>query len=500
MSSESGGGPHRVWGGRFGGSVDPEIDRFTRSFGFDHRLARCDLVGSLAHARMLWDCDVLDDNAARAILEGLADLLERVESGAIDVLGAEEDVHSWIERNLTERIGDDGRRLHTARSRNDQVGAAVRLFVRHRLVRIVRTAGELIDAFRLRAADHLETFLPGYTHLQRGQPVSLAHHLLAHVWSLEADVERFMGVHKEAGRSPLGACALAGTPHAISPERTQELLGFDATYPNSMYAVADRDYVVQASFAAALAMVHLSRWASEVVLWTSSEVGFARLTDSVSKGSSIMPQKRNPEPAEILRGKSGRVIGDLTAHLVQLKGLPLTYNSDLQEDKEALFDAVDTVEASARAARALLAGLEYQTEKMNAALHGGFITATDLADGLVARGVPFRTAHEQTGEAVRAAEAAGCELWELSLDALREHCPEADQEIFESLEPRGSVLSHSSPGGPAPARVREQLVALEEKASERETWLELHDQDPPILRAAREGRLLDADLLGASAR
>ena len=325
----------RLWGGAFESEVDPVIDAYTRSLPFDHRLAAADLVGCLAHARMLFETGVIDPASSRAILKGLSSLLLRVEAGELDVGGRDEDVHTWIERQLTEEIGDAGRRLHTARSRNDQTAVALRLWqrseVEHAVTAAVGFAAALID----HARQHTGTAVPGYTHMQRAQPTSLAQHLLAHAWSVLADAGRLRRAHRTAGLCPLGAGAMAGSPHRIDPERSAELLGMEAPYPNTMWAVADRDYAAEALFACALTMVHLSRWAEEVVLWTSSEFGFARLQDRAAKGSSIMPQKKNPEPAEILRGKSGRAVGNLVSLLVTIKGLPLTYNSDLQEDKEA---------------------------------------------------------------------------------------------------------------------------------------------------------------------
>ena len=482
----------KLWGGRFEGGVHPVIDQFTRALGFDRRLARFDLIGCLAHARMLLDCEVIERADAEAILGGLSELLSDVEQG-LEVDGPDEDVHSWIERTLIERIGEPARRLHTGRSRNDQVAVAVRLFVRSSMLESLERLQVLESALIESARGHLDTLLPGYTHLQRAQPVSLAHHLLAHFWSFADDAERLQRVHRLAGRSPLGAGAMAGTPHAIDPLRSAALLGMPATFDNSMHAVADRDYLVETSASAALTLVHLSRWAAEVVLWTSQEFGFARLSDSVAKGSSIMPQKRNPEPAEILRGKSGRVIGDLTAHLTQLKGLPLTYFSDLQEDKEALFDAVDTLQSALRVASVLFAGLEFQPERMRAALSGGFITATDLADALVRRGVAFRSAHEQTGRAVAAAEGAGVELWQLPIEELQRHCPEVGEEVLEQLQPERSVEAHASWGGPAPRRVAEQLERAERRLGVQRAFIG-QQPPPPIYRAHLDGDLLDDQL------
>ena len=472
------GNSSKLWGGRFDGDVDQEVDRFTRSFGFDHVLAPWDVLASCAHARMLTERGVLSDEDGLAIQQGLAGMLEDLASGELVAEGDFEDVHAWLESTLTARIGEAGRRLHTGRSRNDQVAVALRLWLRDQLRSAADELHQLANAFLQRAGEFTHVALPGYTHLQRGQPVSLAHHLLAFFWMFEADVQRLRRAHDAAGTSPLGAAALAGTPHDIDPEMSAELLGFERTFPNSMFAVADRDYVVETSYACALTMVHLSRWAEEVILWSTREVGFVKLDDAVAKGSSIMPQKKNPEPAEILRGKTGRVVGDLVAHLVQLKGLPLTYNSDLQEDKEALFDAVRTLRASLRVALSLERGLHYQPDAMAAALRGGYVTATDLADLLVSKGATFRDAHEQTGAAVRLAEEQGCELWELDLEALRSVCPLADEQTAAALEPSASLAAHRSAGGPAPERVAEQIDQAKAALKEHAVWLRADARSP----------------------
>jgi len=484
---------HPVWGGRFAAGLDPAIHAFTNSLPFDRRLAPHDLVASLAHVRMLLETGVLEHGDAAAALTGLSDLLADLEAGRVAVEGPDEDVHGWIERTLVERIGEPGRRVHTARSRNDQTGAALRLWVRQACGELVAAVLGLVGTWLDVAERHRESWMPGYTHLQRAQPVSLAHHLLAHAFALLADGERLRGIHDAAGRSPLGAGALAGTSHRIDPDRTAALLGFVGPYPNTQLAVADRDYVAETSFAAALLMTHLSRWAEEIVLWTSAEFGFAALSDRVAQGSSLMPQKRNPEAAELIRGKTGRVIGDLVALLTTLKGLPLAYDSDLQEDKEALFDAADTALGSLRAAAVLASGLDYRPERMAAALRGGFLTATDLADHLVRRGVPFRAAHERAGAAVRAAEARGLELAELPLETLRDACPEVGREAPAELDPEAAARARRSPGGPAPERTGEQLRSARERAAELRDWLE-GLEPPPILRAHREGHLLDRAL------
>jgi argininosuccinate lyase len=479
----------KMWGGRFAGGVDPAIDRFTASFPFDRRLARWDLIGSLAHARMLFETGSIRRADAEAILGGLSEMLRDLESGVLVVEGPDEDVHSWIERVLRERIGPAAGWLHTARSRNDQTATALRLYVRDTLEQIVGVTCDLLDVWMEQAAAHTETWMPGYTHLQRAQPVSLAHHLLAHAWSLIADVGRLRAAHTAAGTSPLGAGALAGTPHPIQPQRTADLLGFPAVFANSMHAVADRDYVAEAIFACALLMVHLSRWAEEVVLWSTPEFGFVSLGDAVAKGSSLMPQKKNPEAAELIRGKAGRAVGDLASLLVTLKGLPLAYNSDLQEDKETLFDALDTAAASLAAAIVMARGVAYRSDRMQEALRGGCVTATDLADYLVGKEVPFRTAHERVGTLVREAESRGCELWELPLPMMREVASEIEADVYDVLSPEGSVRARLSHGGPAPERVAEQIAHLRREVAASRGWLSGRT-DPPVYRLHEGGRLV----------
>ena len=480
--------PRKLWGGRFDGSLDPEIHRFTSSFSFDRRLARHDLLGSLAHARMLRETGILSPEEGTQILVGLSGLLADVESERLTVDGDDEDVHTWIERKLGERIGENAGRLATARSRNDQTSTALRLYVREEIEREVEALVQLEEAWLSAAREHRETWMPGYTHLQRGQPVSLAHHLLAHFWSLAADRRRFERAHRSAGVSPLGAGALAGSPHGIEPGRTARLLGFEDVFVNSIHAVADRDYAVEAAFACALTGVHLSRWAEEIVLWSSSEFGFVSLSDSVSKGSSLMPQKKNPEPAELVRGKSGRVIGDLTALLVVLKGTPLSYDSDLQEDKEALFDALDTVRGCLDASRWISAGLTFDRQRLAAALVAGHATATDLADHLVGKGVPFRTAHEQAGHAVREADRRGVTLAALPPEVLRSSCPEAGDDVAKYLTPESSVRARRSAGGPAPEAVDAQIALADGEVAAGRAWLAGREESP-ISRAHRETRL-----------
>ncbi len=490
----------RLWGGAFDEAVDPVVDAYTRSLPFDCRLAAADLIGCLAHARMLLETGVIDRESAAAILGGLSSILARVEAGELEVAGADEDVHTWIERRLTEEVGDAGRRLHTARSRNDQTAVAFRLWQRAEAERAAAAALGFVEVLLVRSREHTGTALPGYTHMQRAQPTTLAQHLLAHAWSVLADASRLRSAHRSAGLSPLGAGALAGSPHRIDPVRSAALLGMEAAYPNSMWAVSDRDYVAEALFACALAMVHLSRWAEEVVLWTSREFSFARLQDRAAKGSSILPQKKNPEPAEILRGKSGRAVGDLVSLLVTVKGLPLTYNSDLQEDKEALFDAFDTLTSSLEVAQVLGRCLEFDREAMARALEGSHITATDLADHLTAAGVPFRSAHERTGAVVRAAAERGIELWQLPGADLERLVPELEDRprLLAALRPEASLAAHCSYGGPAPERVREQIEALDARLAAMRQWLR-EQAPPPIYQAHLDGTLLAGAIPGAGA-
>ena len=482
-----------LWGGRFAVPVHPAILEFTNSLPFDRRLVRHDLLASLAHARMLRETEILSTADSDLILSGLSEILRDVENGELRVEGPDEDVHTWIERTLVERVGEAGKRLHTARSRNDQTAIALRLYVRERLEDVLSGVAGLQRVLTGQAASFRETFLPGYTHLQRGQPVSLAHHLLAHVASLAADAERLRAAHRLAGVSPLGAGALAGTSFPIDPQRSAALLGLDRTFANSMHIVGDRDYVLDAAYACAMLSVHLSRWADEIVLWSTREFGFIDLDDSVAQGSSIMPQKKNPEAAEILRGKSARAIGNVTSLLALMKGLPLTFNSDFQEDKERLFDSFDTADWSLAAAIAIARGVDYRTDAMEAALAGGMLTATELADYLVRGGVPFRTAHHEVGEAVRLAEEGGVELWELDLETLRTCCPTVGDDVHEVLRPEAAVVAHDSPGGPAPGRVLEQLQTCDREVAALETWLDGRTE-PPIRRAHLEERLLDAEV------
>lgn len=457
------GGPRgaALWGGRFRGGPGPELREIGDSLRFDGRLLRVDVEASAAHARMLGRTGILPRREADRILRGLRGMLRDIDAGRLSAAGApDEDVHSFVERVLTERIGPAGRRLHTARSRNDQVATDLRLWIRGEAEGIRGGLRALAGALADLAARHLGVLAPAYTHLQRGQPVLLSHVLLAHAEPLTRDDGRLADALRRMDECPLGSGAATGTTFPVDRAGTARDLGFASPCRNSVDAVSDRDFAVEVLAAAALGMVHLSRLAEDAVLWTTAEFGFARLDDSVSTGSSIMPQKRNPDPAELLRGKTGRVAGHLVALLVILKGLPLAYNRDLQEDKEAVFDALDTWGASLRAAAALVRGLSFDRGACARALLAGFPEATEAADYLVVRGVPFRDAHEAAGRAVLLAEERGCRLPDLAPSDWRGLHAAFGPDLLPLLEPRTAVARRDHVGGTAPGRVRQEIARI----------------------------------------
>ncbi len=445
--------------GRFKHPRLSEVEAFTASLPFDRRLYTHDIRGSIAHARMLAKVGLLKPAEAREIVSGLTKIRAEIESGQFRFAIADEDIHLSIERRLTELVGAPGRKLHTARSRNDQVALDFRLFLRDEIDSLRALIGALRAALLAVASDHVESVMPGYTHLQRAQPVTLAHHLLAYVAMLERDDERFMQARARTDVMPLGAGALAGTTLPIDRAMVARELGFSRVAENSIDAVSDRDFAVDFLAAAALLAVHLSRMAEEVILWTSAEFGFAELPDEFSTGSSMMPQKKNPDLLELIRGKSGRVIGDLVALLTTLKGLPLAYNSDLQEDKERVFDALDTLKPALDLLAKFWPRLAFKLPAMRAAA-GGFAMATDLAEYLVARGVPFRAAHEAVGAMVRKTAAAGKSLEALTLDDLRRYSAKFGPDALATLDPAGSIAARALIGGPAPKTVRARIAQL----------------------------------------
>jgi argininosuccinate lyase len=453
-SAEEKGHTPPAWSGRFAEGLDERVLRYTASVDFDRRLAEFDVAGSLAHARMLAACGVLARADLADIERGMATIAEEIRSGRFEWSAAAEDVHLNIERRLTALVGDAGKRLHTARSRNDQVATDVRLYLRAAIDEADARARTLQRALVDLADAHAATVMPGFTHLQVAQPVTFGHHLMAYYEMLKRDRERLADCRRRANRLPLGAAALAGTTFPIDRERVARELGFDGLCANSLDAVSDRDFAIEFCAAASILMVHLSRFCEELVLWMSPSFGFVRLPDRFCTGSSIMPQKRNPDVPELARGKTARVVGHLVALLVLMKGQPLAYNKDNQEDKEPLFDTADTLVDTLAILAALVPGIEVDAQAMRAAAAQGFATATDLADYLVKKGMPFRDAHEAVARAVREAERAGADLAALPLPVLRQFAPQAGEDVLTVLTPEGSVASRDHPGGTAPARVR----------------------------------------------
>jgi len=446
--------------GRFGEPMSERMQRFNASVDADRRLADVDIAGSLAHARMLAATGVLPADALADIERGLGQIQGEIERGEFVWSRELEDVHLNIESRLTALVGDAGKRLHTARSRNDQVATDMRLWLRSAIDALIAQLRALRAALIDLAEKHADVIMPGFTHLQVAQPVTFGHHLLAYEAMHARDAERLADCRHRVNRLPLGSAALAGTSYAIDRQRVADELGFEALSTNSLDAVSDRDYAIEFAAAAALIMVHLSRFAEELVLWSSPRFGFVTIADRFCSGSSIMPQKKNPDIAELVRGKSARVIGHVTALLVLMKAQPLAYNKDNQEDKEPLFDAVDTVADCLAIMTDLVAtGLVPVPERMRAAASEGFATATDFADYLVRKGMPFRDAHEAVARAVRHAEARGFDLSALTLADLRLFAPLVDEDIYRVLTLEGSVASRNHPGGTAPAQVRAAVQA-----------------------------------------
>jgi len=458
------GGGSGTWSDRFDQGLHPAIERFNASIGFDITLLQEDLDGSIAHARMLAECGVISDAEASEICGGLEQIRTEAASGVFQPGLEDEDVHFAVERRLIALLGPVGKKLHTGRSRNDQVGTDLRLWLRRRIDELEQEIRRFQRALLDQADRHRQTLIPGYTHLQRAQPLCLAHHLLAYVEMLERDRLRLMDVRGRVNVCPLGAAALAGTPVPINRRSTAAALGFDSIYANSLDAVSDRDFAVEFSAAASLVMVHLSRLAEEVIFWASEECGFVRLSDRCATGSSLMPQKKNPDVPELVRGKCGRVFGHLQGLLTMIKGLPLAYNKDFQEDKEALFDVVRTTSACLEAMAILLEeGVEFQPERLEQAVASDFSNATDVADYLVARGVPFREAYQLVGAVVKRCLQEGVLLLDLSLEQWREFHPVIDADLMEALVPRQVVAARLSEGGTAFTRVDEQLAIWQER-------------------------------------
>lgn len=449
----------KLWGGRFAKETDKAVEEFTASVHYDSRLFEQDVRGSIAHARMLGRQSIIPLEDSDKIVAGLTELLEDYRAGKVAFDPKAEDVHMNVEKLLAAKIGEPAGRLHTARSRNDQVCTDIRLWMKDEIDTLTELMTGLQQVLVDSASEHLDTLMPGYTHLQHAQPVILAHHLLAYFWMIERDKGRFADCRKRADVLPLGSGALAGTGFPIDREFVAKELGFSRISENSLDAVSDRDFASEFLAATAIAMTHLSRFAEELVIWSSPEYGFVELDDSVTTGSSIMPQKKNPDAAELTRGKTGRVFGDLVAILTLQKGLPLSYNRDLQEDKEPLFDAADTLRGALRVFIPMVATAQFKTAKMRESLRGDFSTATDLADYFVRVGMPFRRAHEVVGRLVAECISSGRVLEELTLDDLKKIVPESTDKALNLLQPENSAAVRSVPGGASRSAVEKQLQA-----------------------------------------
>ncbi|WP_196156894.1 argininosuccinate lyase [Reinekea sp. G2M2-21] len=455
------------WGGRFAEATDAFVAEFTASIGFDQRLYRHDIEGSIAHATMLAECGVLTQDEQEAIIKGLREVQADIESGQIQWSVALEDVHMNVESALTAKIGYVGKKLHTGRSRNDQIATDIRLYLReaidHLNSEITRLQNSLIDL----AEQEASTIMPGFTHLQTAQPVTFGHHLLAWNEMLQRDYERLVDCRKRVNILPLGAAALAGTTYPINRARTAELLGFDQPTRNSLDSVSDRDFAIEFTHAGALIMMHLSRMSEELVLWASAQFDFIDLPDRFCTGSSIMPQKKNPDVPELVRGKTGRVYGHLMSLLTLMKSQPLAYNKDNQEDKEPLFDTIDTLAGSLRAFADMVPHLNAKKDNMRSAAAKGFSTATDLADYLVKKGLPFRDAHEVVGESVAFGIKTGKDLSELSLEQLQSFSELITADVFEVLTLEGSVAARDHLGGTAPNQVKSACISARERVATR---------------------------------
>ena len=458
MSSEK-----KPWGGRFTGSTDAFVEAFTASVGFDQRLARHDIQGSKAHAGMLARIGVLTESERAAIVAGLDEILAEIERGNFVWSVQLEDVHMNIEARLTQRIGETGKKLHTGRSRNDQVATDIRLYLRDEVDGIIGLLGQLQAALLDLAEREADTIMPGFTHLQVAQPISFGHHLMAWFEMLDRDRDRLRDCRKRINIMPLGAAALAGTTFPLDRDYTARLLGFDRPAANSLDAVSDRDFAIEFTACASLILMHLSRFSEELILWTSAQFGLVDLPDAFCTGSSIMPQKKNPDVPELVRGKTGRVYGHLMSLLTLMKGQPLAYNKDNQEDKEPLFDTLDTVWGCLKAFTDMVPHLTPNREAMRRAALQGYATATDLADYLVRKGMPFRDAHEVVGNAVRLGIETGRDLSALTLDELQRLSALIEADVFEVLTLEGSVKARNHLGGTAPAQVRQAIATARDR-------------------------------------
>ena len=456
----------KMWAGRTDGATEQIADDFNSSIHFDSRMYRQDIQGSMTHAAMLAKQGIISRNDADVLIDGLAGILADLESGALAIDMTCEDIHMFVEQLLTERLGDVGKRLHTARSRNDQVALDIRLYLRSEIDQISELTKALIAAVTDKAEQYKSAIMPGYTHLQRAQPITFGHHLMAYAMMLLRDVERLADCRKRMNYSPIGCCALAGTTYPIDRQFEAYEQGFDGVCRNSLDGVSDRDFCAELMSAIAILMMHLSRFSEEIILWSSWEFKFVELSDAYTTGSSIMPQKKNPDMAELVRGKTGRVYGDLMALLTTLKGLPLAYNKDMQEDKESVFDAVDTVKMCLQVFSGMIATLTANTANMKRAAQTGFINATDLADYLVKKGMPFRSAYKISGQLVAYCISNHTVLEELPLDTFQQYSDLFDEDLYDAIDLVKCVEKRISEGGTSVASVEAQIQYVKEKIME----------------------------------
>ena len=452
----------KLWGGRFTKEENALVNEFNASLRFDRRFYRQDIRGSIAHATMLGRQGILSESECEQIRDGLMQILTELDSGKLAFDEEAEDIHSFVEATLTERIGDAGKKLHTGRSRNDQVALDMKLYVRDEIDETKRRIAELLKVIHLLMKEHIDTIMPGFTHLQKAQPVTLAHHLGAYMEMFKRDYTRMADVRSRMNYCPLGAGALAGTTYALDRDYVAKLLGFDGPTANSMDSVSDRDYVIEYLDACAIVMMHLSRFCEEYITWNTDEYRFISVDDAYSTGSSIMPQKKNPDIAELIRGKTGRVYGALTSMLTTMKGLPLAYNKDMQEDKELTFDAIDTVKGCLTLFTNMLGSTTFRSDVMERSAAGGFTNATDAADYLVKHGVPFRDAHGIIGSLVLACEKRGCALDSLPLSEYKAICPAFEEDIYDAISLQTCVSKRNTIGAPGPDALKREIASDEE--------------------------------------
>ncbi len=453
----------KIWAGRFTKETDKRVNDFNSSISFDARMYREDIEGSIAHATMLGECGIIDLDESKAIVEGLKNILNDIENGKLEFDLNAEDIHSFIEAELTKRLGDTGKRLHTARSRNDQVALDIRMYLKKEVKEIESLIKKLITVLIDLSEKNLQTVIAGYTHLQRAQPITFAHHLMAYCQMFLRDFERLEDAYKRINIMPLGSGALASTTYPINRRRVCDLLGFEEITQNSLDAVSDRDFCIELASDLSILMMHLSRFSEEIILWDSWEFKFIELDDAYSTGSSIMPQKKNPDITELIRGKTGRVYGDLNTLLIMMKGLPLAYNKDMQEDKEAIFDAIDTVKLSLNTFIPMIETMTIIPKNMREAAAKGFINATDCADYLVKKGIAFRDAYKITGEIVRLCIENNLTLETLPIEKYKEFSNKFEKDIFEAINLETCVMQRKVEGGPAPESVKAQIEYIKEK-------------------------------------